>query len=83
MEIPEHPEIARTLKTGYPVKEDSNEIRCVDCEIILAEDDAVYIWDGDYLCEKCLMERIEEQIPIKTIAEAIGIVWKSSYLLSE
>lgn len=83
MEIPEHPEIARALKTGYPAKEDSKAIHCVDCETILAEHDTVYIFDGDYLCEKCVMERIEETIPVKTIAEAVGIDWRSAYLLGE
>lgn len=83
MEIPEHPEIDRCLSTGYPNGEERTAISCVDCDNELSGDDAVFIWDGEYLCEKCVLERIEENYPIKTIAELLGIAWKSAYLIQE
>ena len=83
MEIPEHPEIDRCLSTGYPNVEERKVITCVDCDKELYGDDAVFIWDGEYLCEECVLERIEENYPIKTIAELLGIAWKSAYLIQE
>lgn len=83
METQEHPEIARCLATGYPNGDKRTAISCVDCEKELSGDDAVFIWDGECLCEECILERIEENYPIKTIAELLGIAWKSAYLLQE
>lgn len=81
MEIPEHPEIARCLATGYPYPEGRNVIHCDDCECVLSGEDTVYDWDGDCLCEDCVKERIEENYDIKDIAELLGIQWKSAYLM--
>ena len=83
MEIPEHPVIDRMLRNGYPIDEKQNAIHCEDCEVTLSDDDDAFIFDGDYLCEKCVKERIEEQYPIKTIAELLEIACKSAYLLQE
>lgn len=83
MNIPEHPEIARCLATGYPHPERHNTILCVDCGAELAGKDTVFIWDGENLCEDCVKDRIEENIDTQTLAESLGIPWKSAYLMEE
>lgn len=81
MEAPEHPQIARCLAAGYPNPEGQIAIHCVDCECVLSGEDTVYDWDGDHLCEECVKERIEENYDMQTIAEYLGIQWKSAYLM--
>lgn len=82
MNIPEHPEIARCLATGYPhpLRPD---VTCCDCNKVLAGDDTVYIWDGEAVCDDCVRDRINESIDTQTLAECLGIKWKSAYLMEE
>lgn len=82
-QIPDHPQIASALETGYPSPVHESFVICCDCEKQLTDDDTVYIWEGDNICDECLKERIEEKIPIQTIAEALGISWKKAYLLED
>lgn len=73
MNIPEHPEIARCLVTGYPGKcEESKMVECCDCETEISFDDS-YDWDGDLVCAECLEERIKESFNIEDIAKLIGV----------
>ncbi len=78
MDIPEHPEIAMALATGYPHPERPC-IHCCDCDKALTNED-VFDWDGDILCEGCVKERIEENYTISEIAVALGIPRKPAYL---
>jgi len=80
-DIPDHPDIARALATGYPHPEKPC-IRCCDCNKSLTDKD-VYDWDGDFLCEGCVKERIEENFTISEIAAALGIACKAAYLWEE
>ncbi len=78
MDITEHPQIAMALATGYPHPE-APCIHCCDCEKSLMNEDA-FDWDGDPLCENCVMERIEQNYSISEIAVALGIARKPAYL---
>lgn len=71
MEIPEHPEIACCLATGYPYP-NRPEVRCCDCDKHMNYEDS-YDWDGDIVCENCLKDRIEDNFNISEIANALGI----------
>lgn len=71
MNIPEHPDVECTLKTGYPHPA-MQCVRCCDCEAPLVDEEA-YDWDGDTLCESCVKDRIEENYGISDIADALGI----------
>ncbi len=81
--IPEHPDIARTLATGYPRPSVRPPAHCCDCGKELWGDDSVFDWDGDQLCETCVKDRIEENFDIRAVADALGIVCKAAYLLEE
>ncbi len=70
-EIPDHPEIARTLSTGHPHK--SNSVKCADCEQEFSGDQKMYISDGDIVCGDCLKERILEAYDIDDLADAFDI----------
>ena len=77
--IPEHPEIACALATGYPETPKEREpVTCTDCGAELTGDDKVYDYDGDKLCDKCCRERIREEVDLETIAQALGIIVKSA-----
>lgn len=71
LEIPDHPDIARTLLTGYP--HESKGIICADCEKEMYGDEKVYISDGDTVCGDCLKERILEAYDIDDLADAFDI----------
>ena len=67
--LPDHPEIARTLRTGYPYSLKS--LFCADCgkELI----NKLYISDGDTLCENCTRERILANYDTADLAAAFDI----------
>lgn len=71
MTVPEHPEVARCLATGYPHPL-RPEVTCCDCGKSMNYDDS-FNWDGDIICEMCLKERIDENFNISEIAGALGI----------
>lgn len=74
-EIPDHPDIARTLLTGYP--HESKSVKCADCEQEFSGDERIYISDGDSVCADCLKARILETYSIDDFADAFGI-WKTT-----
>lgn len=80
MTIPDHPEIARALATGYPgpIHERPIVIPCSGCGAELAEDDLVYDWMGELICETCVKIRMEEDFSIQEIAEAMGIMCREA-----
>lgn len=71
MDIPDHPEIARALRTGYP-RPLPPHVTCRDCDKELYGDDPVYLVDGAIVCEGCLEERIDEMM-IADLAERLGM----------
>lgn len=75
--IPDHPDIANALRTGYPYGDDRPEIVCEDCGDSLISTERVYFFDGEPVCEKCALERIEEQFSIHDIADKLGITSKT------
>lgn len=79
MNIPEHPQIARCLETGYP--EPYTPIQCADCQEEVSGDEPLYLWDNEYICENCLRDRISENFDMRTLAEMLDIPWKSAYLV--
>lgn len=70
-EIPDRPDIARTLLTGYPHK--SKFVKCADCEQEFSGDERIYISDGDAVCADCLKERLLEAYDIDDLADAFDI----------
>lgn len=74
------PEIKRALATGYPhpPREWHTAVVCDDCGAELSDDAPVYEWDGDFLCERCVRERIKEDFSIQEIAEALGIMCRQA-----
>lgn len=70
-DIPDHPEIACALRTGYP-RPLPPHIVCHDCDRELYGDDPVYTPDGVTVCEDCMEERIRE-MNTSVLADALGI----------
>lgn len=70
-EIPDHPDIARTLLTGHP--HESKSVKCADCEQEFYGDERIYICDGDTVCADCLKERLLEAYSIDDLADAFDI----------
>lgn len=77
--LPDHPDIARVLDTGYPhlVKE-PEPVYCTDCCLEMTGEDTVFIYDGEPCCENCFRDRIEEEFDMSYIAHALGIRTKSA-----
>jgi len=69
--IPDHPDIARALQTGY--SRHYKTIRCVDCGSEMYGAHLIYIDNGDVLCGSCLKERIEDGYSIDDLAEALDV----------
>lgn len=69
--IPDHPEIARALRTGYPGLPQPH-ITCADCDRELYGDDLVYAPDGVMVCEDCMEARIQE-MDTSELAAALGV----------
>ena len=77
--IPDHPEIACALATGYPNSpKEPDPVHCSECGTELTRDDKVYDYDGDALCENCCRDRIEEEFDMSYIAQALGLIVKSA-----
>ena len=79
LNIPDHPEIACALATGYPhpVKE-LEPVNCTDCGTELAGEDEVFIYDGEPCCENCCRTRIDEDFFLSDIAKALQIPMKTA-----
>lgn len=84
MNIPDHPDIARALATGYPhpVKE-PDPVNCTDCGLELTGEDTVFIYDGEPCCENCCRDRIEEEFDLSYIAKALQIPTQSAAVYAE
>lgn len=69
MMLKDHPEITRTLRTGYPYPFKS--LFCADCGRELT--DKLYISDGDTVCNECAKERILCNYDADDLAAAFDI----------
>lgn len=77
MSIPEHPQIARTLATGYPEPATEPEpVFCIECGEKMTGLDDVFDYDGDTLCENCFRDRIMEDMDTSDIARKLGFIVK-------
>lgn len=70
-EVPEHPEVAHALLTGYP--HPVRSVRCTDCDQEFSGGEAMYISDGEPVCPDCARERILEAYDTADLAFAFGI----------
>lgn len=71
MQIPEHPEIAMALRTGYPHK--CSSVQCADCGRELFGDAELYESSGDLICGECLKSRLLTNYSIADFAAAFDI----------
>ena len=77
--IPDHPEIACALATGYPKPpKEPDPVYCSECGKELTGHDDVYDYDGEALCSNCCLDRITEDYEVSEIAEALGIRKKTA-----
>lgn len=79
VDIPDHPEIACALATGYPHPVKEYFVNCEDCGNELTGMDKVFDYDGDPLCEECFRERLMEDMSMEEIAEKLGFIVKDAY----
>ena len=53
----EHPDITRTLLTGYPHREKPKPFYCEACEVKIDDEDDVYEDElHECICKRCLLE---------------------------
>lgn len=55
---PEHPEVARALRDGYPHGNDDFVRCCPECDAEMTR--IMYRLDGRYVCEECFLEWLRE-----------------------
>ena len=77
--ILEHPDITYALRTGYPrpVRE-PRSIKCAYCDKELSGDDEAIDYDGDYVCEECFLNQLQEDLSISEIAKKLDFVVKTA-----
>ena len=71
MGIPEHPEIAQALRTGYP--RPCRSVKCADCEQEFYGSDQMYNYEGELVCGCCMKDRLLDDQGIADLAEAFDI----------
>lgn len=76
-EIPDHPEIAHALRTGFPRPYKS--VKCTDCEQECYGDEKMYISDSEPVCSKCLRNRLLEDYDIDDLADVFDIKKTTAY----
>lgn len=69
--IPDHPDIARTLRTGYP--HPIRYIRCTCCDRIMTADQTVYRMDAEDLCAGCFVEAILDNHSADEFAQILDV----------
>lgn len=75
MNIPDHPDIAKTMATGYPKPErEPSVVHCADCRREISRCEMVFEWDNDILCEDCCRDRINENFTVGEVAKALQII---------
>ena len=68
--LPDHPDIARTLVTGYPV--DVPVIHCDRCKAEMSGREKVYLYAGLWYCRKCFIDRIIATADMESFADALA-----------
>lgn len=77
--IPDHPEIACALATGYPKPfKEPDPVCCSECGKELVGTDTVFDYDGESLCANCCINRITDNYEVSEIAQALGIIAKKA-----
>ena len=79
--INDHPQVARTIETGYP--EEERFVCCSDCGGEFYGSDKLYECEGEWICPECTRDRILDAIGIRELAAAFGIFGKSAAELLE
>lgn len=72
MNIPDAPDIARALRTGYPGPLPPKSIHCEYCNKELTGEDSVFSYDGDLVCDCCFMDQLQEDLLAEDIARKLG-----------
>lgn len=71
--IPDAPDIARTLASGYPYEDDGSSMTCCKCQNDLT--DTYFDTDDGYVCSECFPDYFKsyaQSNPLEA-AEAIGV----------
>lgn len=72
MDVLEHPDITYAIRTGYPMAvREPRMIRCAYCNKELSGDDEAFDYDGDFICESCFLEQLQNDLSAKDIAEKL------------
>ena len=72
MSIPDHPEIAQALRTGHPHNTEPLGWKCLYCDRELADDENLYDYDGDLICDNCFTEQLLENMSAEDLAKRLG-----------
>lgn len=83
MNVPDHPEIARTLATGYP--RIFRTVYCTGCGAELSGGHKLYRYGGELLCGKCFRGQLLNNVDTEELAEAFDIesVFAGDFLAEE
>lgn len=76
--IPDHPVIRNMECTGYPQLVRERVVYCTDCNTELADEDQVFDYDGDALCEDCFRDRLMEDMSADDLAGKLGFIVKAA-----
>lgn len=66
--IPDHPDIARALRTGYP--HECRTVRCFDCKNDFNGDYVMYVFGSVIFCNGCMRRRISQACDVAPLAKA-------------
>lgn len=83
MDLPDHPEIALALETGYPTPRKSPEWRCLYCDREMSDDDNLFDYDGDLICDTCFTDQLLENMGAEDLAKRLGFVCKTVAAFAE
>lgn len=76
--IPDHPVIRSMEATGYPQLVRGSVVYCTDCNTELTDEDKVFDYDGDALCEDCFRDRLMEDMSADDLAGKLGFIVKAA-----
>lgn len=70
----QHPEITEIERSGYPRRySDEDAETCPWCTGDFVDGERVYFVKGEYICESCFSDWVEEDISLAAIANAMHI----------
>lgn len=76
MDLPDHPKIACALETGYPTPRKSLDWRCLYCDREMGDDNTLFDYDGDLICDECFVEKLTEDMSAEDLAKRLGFICK-------